>query len=79
MRRKVGQPFGSEHDSPDLARNTIHIRSSVIVRNLYGTWYIGILVYGSDSGYTVDRMKGIRYLVVYFAPTRSTPGGSADS
>ena len=39
-------------------------------------WYI---VYGSDRGYTVDRMKGIRYLVVYFPPTRSTPGGSADS
>ena len=38
-------------------------------------WYI---VYGSDSWYTVDRMKGIRYFVVYFAPTRSTPGGSAD-
>ena len=27
---------------PDLARNTIHIRSSVIVRNLYGKLYIGI-------------------------------------
>ena len=43
-------------------------------------WYMGYeyIVYGSDSVYTVDRMKGIRYCVVYFAPTRSTPGGSAD-
>ena len=38
-------------------------------------WYI---VNGSDSWYTVDRIKGIGYLVVHFAPTRSTPGGSAD-
>ena len=40
--RKVGGVIWTRHDSPDLARNTIHIRSSVIVRNLYGKWYIGI-------------------------------------
>ena len=56
----------------------------VIVRNLYGIWYMVVntgimaLVYGRDRWYTVDRMKGIRYLVVHFPPTRSTPGGSAD-
>ena len=42
--RKVGGPFWTRHDSPDLARNTIQIRSSVIVRNLYGIWYMVVYI-----------------------------------
>ena len=38
----IGKSYSDAKLFPGPLRNTIHIRSSVIVRNLYGIWYIGI-------------------------------------
>ena len=80
---KLAKRFGRD-TIPGTSREILYIfgRRSKVVRSLrsYGLYgSTAVLQYGSTVVRSMEEeSKVVRYKVVHFAPTRSTPGGSAD-